>query len=293
MQKKPLITIFTPCYNRSHTLERCYRSILKQGFTDFEWMLVDDGSVDDTEAVVHSFIKENKIKIRYFKQSNQGKQAAWNFAVQHADGQFFIGLDSDDTLIEHALQSLLPLVEQSRNESQIIGIRCEAIRHSTRKQDGISISSAIKKSDWFHEFSKRKHFGERIDILKTEYLQKFLYPVNDSIRFIPEAWFYAETASEGFKFYYTPSPLSLFFDNETSNRLSLSLLKEHAAGHYIARANMLNKIPLWVWAKNPLAYIKTIIRFSQTARIQSIDFSQRKKDSGFFYATISYILFFF
>ena len=60
------ITIFTPTYNRAHTLQRLYNSIKEQEYSDFEWIIVDDGSSDNTKNLIESFIAENKIKIKYF-----------------------------------------------------------------------------------------------------------------------------------------------------------------------------------------------------------------------------------
>ena len=68
------ITVFTPTYNRAHLLDKLYTSLVIQTNRDFEWLIVDDGSIDDTKDVVQSFIKDDKIKIRYIFQENGGKQ---------------------------------------------------------------------------------------------------------------------------------------------------------------------------------------------------------------------------
>lgn len=83
-----LITIFTPSYNRSHLLPRLYASICAQSFTDFEWLIVDDGSQDDTEDVVQSFVEEGRLDIRYIKQKNGGKHRAINRGVKAAKVSF-------------------------------------------------------------------------------------------------------------------------------------------------------------------------------------------------------------
>ena len=73
-----MLTIFTPTYNRADTIQRTYLSLLKQTCMDFEWLIVDDGSTDNTELKVQEWIKESVFPIRYIKQSNGGKYRAYN-----------------------------------------------------------------------------------------------------------------------------------------------------------------------------------------------------------------------
>lgn len=77
-----MITVFTPTYNRCDTLKRLYKSLLNQNCKDFCWLIVDDGSADDTQKLVSKWIDENKISIRYYRQENQGKPAAHNKGVE-------------------------------------------------------------------------------------------------------------------------------------------------------------------------------------------------------------------
>jgi glycosyltransferase involved in cell wall biosynthesis len=87
-----MITVFTPTYNRAHLLHDIYDSLVKQTFTDFEWVVVDDGSKDDTPAVMQRFIDEGKINIRFFRQQNGGKHSAVNHGVKEAKGELFLYL---------------------------------------------------------------------------------------------------------------------------------------------------------------------------------------------------------
>lgn len=100
----PLFTVFTPTYNRAHTLSRVYDSICAQDFRDFEWVVVDDGSTDDSEALVRGWAGEAPFPVRYFKQANGHKKAAFNYGVREARGAFFLCLDSDDAMPSDALR---------------------------------------------------------------------------------------------------------------------------------------------------------------------------------------------
>ena len=101
------ITVFTPTYNRAHLLPRLYKSLCAQTCKDFEWVIVDDGSVDDTKSIIDGFINDNSITIRYFCQENGGKHRAINRGVKEAKGNLFFIADSDDTLPEKSIETVL------------------------------------------------------------------------------------------------------------------------------------------------------------------------------------------
>ena len=102
------LTVFTPTFNRAYILPVLYRSIQRQTFRDFEWLIVDDGSTDNTEELVSGWIKEqNDFPIRYIKQSNGGKCRAINRALDDARGELFFTMDSDDYLTDDALAKIV------------------------------------------------------------------------------------------------------------------------------------------------------------------------------------------
>lgn len=284
------LTIFTPAYNRAHTLTRLYHSLLKQSLKNFEWLIIDDGSVDDTEQLVQGFIHQSLIPIRYIKQQNAGKQAAWNNAVMLAKGALFCGVDSDDALAnEHNIEDIFKKYIDFLNDEKVIGLRFLAYSNVKQTFDGQKLSEQVFICSYFNEFSNSKNFGERIDVLKTELLKQFLYPVNGKTKFIPEIWFYVHVSNAGYQFAYIPEALRLFFDEATDNRLSRSSILKHAEGHYISRSTMLKFIPLNIYSKNIMALIKTVIRFGQCANFLNKSFRQRRQDSNVVYALVSYL----
>lgn len=116
----PYFTLYTPTYNRGHLLPRVYTSLLAQDDRDFEWLVIDDGSSDDTEARVQAWAAEAPFPVRYVRQENQGKHMATNRAVELARGQMFVIVDSDDWLAEGALGAIraawesIPAAERGR-----------------------------------------------------------------------------------------------------------------------------------------------------------------------------------
>lgn len=102
-----MLTIFTPTFNRKHFLLKLYQSLLAQTCQDFTWLLIDDGSTDGTDLLVQSWITENQINIRYIYQQNGGKMRAHNHAVELCETEFFLCIDSDDSLVEDAVEVIL------------------------------------------------------------------------------------------------------------------------------------------------------------------------------------------
>ena len=104
----PILTVFTPAYNRAHTLPRTYESLLKQKCKDFIWLIVDDGSSDNTAELVKEWMKkENGFEIRYVYKVNGGMHTAHNVAYENIDTELNVCIDSDDCLAEQAVEKIL------------------------------------------------------------------------------------------------------------------------------------------------------------------------------------------
>ena len=100
-----LTTIFTPTYNRRQLIDNLYQSLLAQSNKSFEWLVVDDGSTDDSEEYFSKLLsKPQPFTIRYIKQENGGKHRAINRGVQNANGELFFIVDSDDTLLPNTIE---------------------------------------------------------------------------------------------------------------------------------------------------------------------------------------------
>lgn len=100
-------TLFTPCYNGAKTIERVFRSVASQTYTNFQWIIINDGSTDDSDGAIMALMErygELKDKTLYLKQENLGKHVSWNKALQHSEGDFFVPCDCDDSFVPETLE---------------------------------------------------------------------------------------------------------------------------------------------------------------------------------------------
>jgi len=180
------ITIFTPAYNRGDLMSQLYASLLAQAPIPFEWIIVDDGSTDDTCAVVAAFIAENKIPISYYYKENGGKHTAINLGVQKAKGAFFVLIDSDDYFALNALNVLYEKWNNIRDNFKIAGII-----GLSQDAAGSIVGDVFLKNDWqlsFADFYLKYHLtGDKSVAFKTSVLKAYPFPEQIGIPFVFEA----------------------------------------------------------------------------------------------------------
>lgn len=105
---KPILTIFTPTYNRAYCLNKCYESMKKQSCKDFIWLVIDDGSTDNTKQLVSLWMQNNnKFEIKYIYKENGGMHTAYNTAYDRIDTELAMNIDSDDYLTDNAVESII------------------------------------------------------------------------------------------------------------------------------------------------------------------------------------------
>ena len=165
-----MITVFTPTYNRAHMLPALYESLKRQSYLAFEWLIVDDGSTDNTRDIVANWIDEGQLSIRYYCQMNGGKHRAINKGVGLAKGNWFFIVDSDDTLTENALESAskwMESVEDDETFAGVSGMRKIGGRATHVKFDVLDISP-LRISNYIR--------ADKAEIFKTEILKTYPFP---------------------------------------------------------------------------------------------------------------------
>ena len=181
-----MITIFTPTYNRSYIIRTLYQSLCDQSLLDFEWLIVDDGSTDDTEEQIKNLIAENKITIRYFKQKNAGKHIAINYGVKEAKGELFFIVDSDDFLASNAIERLNFYYSQIKDDITFAGV---SGNRTTFKGNRIGGNLSYEVIDCSPLDLRLKYHikGDMAEAFKTQVLKEYPFPVFNNEKFCPEA----------------------------------------------------------------------------------------------------------
>jgi len=178
-----LITLFTPTYNRAHLLPEIYFSLEAQTSKDFEWVIVDDGSKDDTYNVVNSLLKGKSFPIRYYHKENGGKHTAINMGAKIARGQLLLILDSDDVLPPTAIADIREAFELVKDKNCFAGV-CGYMAH----RDGRIIGHPLVEADISEiEMRNRYHVtGDMCEVFRTDVLREFPFPEIKDERFCPE-----------------------------------------------------------------------------------------------------------
>ncbi|MGX9985152.1 glycosyltransferase family A protein [Soonwooa purpurea] len=199
MDKK--ITIITPSYNRAHSLSRVYESLKKQSFKDFKWIIMDDGSTDDTKTLVTEFQNENCFEIDYFWNENQHKFITVFEGVKKVTSPYFMIMDSDDSYPEDSLNTLFHESENIKNQDEYIGV----IGNSVDEHGKIvgNIFPAEFDGSIFEMRYKYKVRGDKFGIFFTKTYQNLLkgfdYSIYQGKGYIPQSVFFNTYDAAGFK----------------------------------------------------------------------------------------------
>lgn len=193
-----MLTVFTPAYNKAKTLKRLYQSLLEQqGLqSSFEWIVINDGSTDETDKMVQEWLTEKKITIRYIPKENGGKQRAYNEAVQMAQGDYFICIDGDDYLVPGALATVEKEAEKIKDAPQIAGIGFLEYKHGSKEIVGSKFPEDRMISTYSDIYYKYQVTGDKQLTFKTEILRKYPFPVEEGENFIPEGILFNRIAKQ-------------------------------------------------------------------------------------------------
>ncbi len=194
----PRLTVITPTYNRAGCLEACWESLKRQSCTDFQWLIVDDGSTDDTAAVVAGF-RESKPEfiVDYVSKENGGKHTALNAAHPHICGEYVVILDSDDRFVDTAIEEILR-GWQPYEENSEVG-RLIFLKGYTQEEPICYVEHENAIVDTLIEPRIGITGRDCCDTFRTELFVKHPFPVFPGERFLGEgaAFFFMELESKG------------------------------------------------------------------------------------------------
>lgn len=183
-----ILTIFTPAYNRAHTLPRTYESLLRQTCKDFEWLIIDDGSTDNTREIVAEWINENKIPIRYIQQENQGMHGAHNTAYRNINTELNTCIDSDDYMPDDAVEKIVTFWRDKGSDkfAGIIGLD----QYEDGSVIGVRFPEAMKTCT-LQEFYASGGSGDKKMVYRTDVIKRYPeYPLFEGERYVGLAYKY-------------------------------------------------------------------------------------------------------
>ena len=203
-----MITIFTPSYNRVTKLPALYQSLLRQSDHRFEWILVDDGSKDDTKGLVEGWKDNDYFPVRYYYQENGGKHSAINYGVKQASWDWFFIVDSDDYLTDDAVEKIHAWIETVDNDSiaAVSGVKCFPSKKIIG-QCGVNIGEYIDVPNNLRK--KYRLLGDKAEVYRTEILRQFTFPVFPGERFLPEGAVWDAIALAGYKVRWFSDPIMI------------------------------------------------------------------------------------
>jgi glycosyltransferase involved in cell wall biosynthesis len=215
MKTRPIFTVFTPTYNRKKYLKLAFNSLNKQKlFNLFEWLIIDDGSVDGTSELIKRLKKNSKFEINYFYQPNSGKHIAHNNAISKANGKLMIFLDSDDKILPGSINYLYKIWNLKTNiqKNEIAGFLAHSV-NKKKKIIGKKWPPSLNKG-YLHELLfNNLLIGEKMPIYRVDILKKYLFPKKKIFKFIPEGVAWLEI-SKYHKVELLNRPMRYYYEND-------------------------------------------------------------------------------
>lgn len=179
---KPILTIFTPAYNRGYTIHKCYESLKRQTDKNFKWLVIDDGSTDNTKDLIMKWKKEADFKITYVYKKNGGMHTAHNTAYENIDTELNVCIDSDDYLTDDAVEIIVNEWQQVRSD-KLAGIGALDIFESG-EVIGTKFPSDLKQAKYFDIYNKHGVYGDKKFVYRTDLIKKFPYPEYEGEKYV-------------------------------------------------------------------------------------------------------------
>lgn len=247
------LTVITTTYNRAYCIGNLYESLKRQTCDDFVWLIVDDGSVDDTENVVKGFIEEGKVQITYIKQKNAGMHGARNTAYDNAMTEINTIIDDDDYMTDDAVEKITAFWNMNKRE----GIAGFVGYNVDLKGDiiGSPLPAEVKETTTTELFDKYKVTGDKKLVYRSDIIRKYPFPVFEGEKFFPASYKYRLLDLE-YKILIMPEPICVVDCNQNSMTFNKVAQYRSCAKGFAFYRNEMIRI-----SKNPKYIIKETIHY--------------------------------
>ena len=269
-----MITIFTPTYNRVQLLRRLYDSLIRQTVYDFEWLVVDDESTDDTKMFLEEVISSSvPFSVHFFKQKHGGKHRAINLGMEHAKGKFFFIVDSDDWLPENAIELLLGWLQEIQGVPALCGVAGQKAL-----ADGKPVGNSFLGKEYVDASSlerKKLHIeGDKAEVFDIEVLRNHPFPEFDGEFFVTEAVCWNAIAADGYKLRWYQEPI--YYCEYLEDGLTKTGAND-LSGHIANFQGYCYYIRQCLTIKNKLDSYRDFIDFEKTCDAMRLTKSERAK----------------
>lgn len=213
LKNAPLITVFTATYNRGHLIQRIYQSLLRQKEFNFEWLVIDDGSQDQTEDLFNDWTsRDNPFEIRYYKQENRGLIRTLNRGIELARGEYFAKIDSDDYVVDDYMRNVstwIASIAGMKDIYAVAGVKVDSARRPLKGKwpiippdpgylDATDLQRAVYDLD-----------ADMCEAWRTDVLRQYPFPVWKSEKFAPEQIVFNQIALDGYKIRWYPTAMAI------------------------------------------------------------------------------------
>lgn len=189
------LSIITPTYNRAHTLQKLYDSLCRQTVKDFRWIIIDDGSLDDTRDLCESFAENSPFTIIYEKKDNGGKHTALNSSHKYLADELVLILDSDDYLTDDAVKEIKKCWDIYKDDPEISGVTFLK-QYTDGGIIGDKFKEDIQVSDYITVRLNQNIAGDKCETLRAGILKKFPFPEIENEKFFGEGYLWVQAGLE-------------------------------------------------------------------------------------------------
>ena len=270
------LSIITPTYNRANMLKNLYTSIVKnieqheevQKKVQIQWLIMDDGSTDNTSEMVEQFKKENKFEIQYYKQENQGKMTAINNVMKYAEGDMIVECDSDDIFSENAFYDILQAYYETKERKDLYGL-CFLKYDTNRKNIGNTFPK--EETTMFDLYFKEQETGEKAIVFFANIRKQYQYKIENYEKFSTEARMYHEMDLKyKMKCYNKPIMICDYKEDGYTKNIK-KIFKENPYGHFAYFKEILEQHDMsGVSFKKRLYVIKHYILFATLTKSKNL-----------------------
>ena len=237
-----MISIFTPTYNRAYILSELFESLNRQTCKDFEWIIVDDGSNDETSELIDVFIKKANFPIRYFYKKNEGKHVAINYGAEKAIGEWFFIVDSDDILPENSIEIINKYCDSIRNDKKFAGI---AGNKAYKNGNIIGNSISSKYIDMTSANFRKKYIGDKAEVIRTDLIRQYKFPFFEGEKFMQESVLWLSISNDGYliRWFNETTYIADYLDDGLTKNGRIAakrspLSKSYAENHIVGSKNI-------------------------------------------------------